>query len=174
MCVLLHLFYVGLFNGARGTVYKFIFKGKCPVNILPDVQKAHNWSHREIPIVLVQMDQDLGGLTCVPGVPNVIPITSKPITRNKYNRIQLPLLPAHCSTIHSAQGLTAEYGVVLKPSLKKPFAYGLEYVGCSRAKSMDKIQILITPLRANHFCAYPTSLENIKQEYERLERTVNV
>lgn len=140
--------------------------------MLPDGQKAYNWYNREIPIVLVQMDQDLGDLTCVPGVRNVIPITSRSYTKNKFTRIQLPLLPAHASTIHSAQGLTAEFGVVLQPSQGRPFAYGLEYVGCSRAKSMDQLRILNHPLRVSHFNFDQTSLEKIKKEYDRLLSTV--
>jgi len=163
--------YIGLYNGARGTIYKFIFSGKCPLAVLPSVQKAHLWYNREIPIVLVQMDQDLGVLTCIPGVRNVIPITSRTYSKMHYTRIQLPLLPAHASTIHSAQGLTAEFGVVLQPSKAKPFAYGLEYVGCSRAKSMDDLWILQHSLKAYHFNFEEKSMRKIKEEYDRLERT---
>lgn len=171
-CNIFYFVTTGLYNGARGTVYKFIFRGICPVAVLPANRGPHCWINREIPIVLVQMDQDMGTLTCVPGVRNVIPITTKTYTRNKVSRIQLPLLPAHASTIHSAQGLTAEFGVVLQPSVGRPFAYGLEYVGCSRAKAMDELRILKYPLRANHLYSDRTAMEKIRKEYDRLERTI--
>ncbi len=153
---------------------KFLFKKKCPTRVLNTLSDAPRWKNREIPIVLVQMDQELG-FTCLPGVKNVVPISAKAYYKGGFSRIQLPIIPAHASTIHSAQGLTAEFGVVLQPSAGTPFAYGLEYVGCSRAKSMDQIHILINHLKTTHFSyAYPTSLRNIREEYVRLENTVGI
>ena len=55
-----------------------------------------------------------------------------------YYRWQLPLTPAAAITAHKAQGITAKYGVVYKPTFfsgspkAKPHTRGLEYVAISR------------------------------------------
>ena len=127
---------------------------------------------REPPVVLVQLD-DYKGTSVVPSVPNVVPVTAKAgraRIQNKYHRFQLPLRVAHCSTFHKAQGLTCRDGVVIRPSQKPPFAMGLEYVGISRATSMEKV-ILLSPFQHDkHFNNFPDLCAKVASEYERLRR----
>lgn len=159
----------GLYNGAMGTVIRFLFKKEPPPS---KAKKPYSEQPlRDIPIVLVQMDATLD-YTCLPGTPNVVPI--KAATTHlweKVSRIQLPLAIAHASTIHSVQGITAEYGIVLDP----PTAYnaqGLAYVACSRPRRLEDLWLL-GPLHKKHFEYGKESYKRIAKEYERLKALHN-
>ena len=89
---------------------------------------------REIPVIFVQMDED-NGISISTSKQAVIPFTMIESLAKlnhggvKYIRYQLPLIPAHCQTIHSSQGLTAMSDLVIEPSPSTPFEMALEY-GC--------------------------------------------
>jgi hypothetical protein len=51
---------LGIFNGTKGTVVGFGYSGKAPENRLPAVNTFHTVPEREIPIVFVKMDIDIG------------------------------------------------------------------------------------------------------------------
>jgi hypothetical protein len=149
-----------------GTVVHFGFRSRiCPSS--QHIVPLHKVRDREIPVVFVQMDQDLG-FSCMAAVPNVVPICPliKPLGKNAYRR-QLPLILAHALTIHSVQGITASNGVVLEPAKGKGFTYGLNYVACSRPQSLEELHI-VGALTAEHFSIPKTISKKIKQEYYRL------
>ena len=99
---------------------------------------------REIPIVFVKMDED-NGISITKEYQAVIPFWVIPSKKKidhegtKYVRYQLPLIPAHCQTIHSAQGLTASHDLVIAPSPGTPFEMALEYVAVSRVTKMSHL-----------------------------------
>ena len=115
-------------------------------------------------------------LTCMPGVPRVVPFVAKPsmiYLQHKYYRYQLPLAPAHCRTFHKAQGITAKFGMVVAPSTKKPFAMGVEYVAVSRAQKMEDV-ILTHPIREDHINSHGGVRRSITAEYRRLFTALTV
>jgi len=154
-----------LYNGALGTVVRFLFNERPPVRkVKPPYADL---PPRPIPIVLVQMDATLN-FSCLPDIPNVVPIKAATTHLvDKVSRIQLPLAIAHASTIHSVQGLTAEYGIVLEPPTTYN-AQGLTYVACSRPRSIDNFWLL-GPLHKKHFEYGKEAYKKIAKEYERLE-----
>ena len=124
-------------------------------------------ANREIPIVFVQMNQDNRisvSHTTFTAIPSDISITQNRIS---YTRHQLPLILAHCQTIHSAQGLTAKDDVVIEPSPKYPFAMALEYVAISRVTSLRNLHLL-RPVKDIHFTSHNESRQMIANEMERL------
>lgn len=148
-----------------GTVLRFLFTGPCPPrNAKPPYAAL---PPRPIPIVLVKMDAALSH-SCLSDIPNVVPISAETSSIGEgTNRIQLPLFPAHASTIHSVQGLTAEHGIVLTPSTSYN-AQGLMYVACSRPRKMEDI-LLLAPLTTKHFTYGIPTFAKIDAEYKRLE-----
>ena len=74
-------------------------------------------------------------------------------------------------TVHSAQGITSEAGIVGFPTVGTPFTRGLEYVIISRATKRENI-ILMSPLFPWHFNhpKYSVDRELIRSEYDRLAR----
>jgi len=55
-----------------------------------------------------------------------------------FNRIQFPIIPAYCVTIHKSQGQTlANIGLIMEADA---FAHGLIYVALSRVQSWDRIK----------------------------------
>jgi hypothetical protein len=166
----------GLYNGAMGTVWGFVFRGD---GVLPrDMSGGQRLfgdmddKQREIPVVLVQMDGDDHSFpySCSTSVPRLVPITeiqSAGLVCGEYVRFQLPILPAEARTGHSVQGYTAHGGVVVEPGSN--FFAG-DYIAISRAKSKEGV-ILLAPLQEINF-ANPTHngyRDLIKKEYERLE-----
>jgi len=161
---------IGVFNGAIGTVVGFCFEGlisSVPVPLIKDFQ-IHG--SREIPIVLVQMDQLSYCAT------NILPFAAEidedhPLKTNGkvFYRKQLPLELAYASTVHKYQGLTAQFDVIVDPA-RNPFAMGLEYVAISRTKSLKHLHF-IRPLEAHHFESnrFKKDLELVHKEYSRLE-----
>ena len=162
---------IGLYNGALGTVVGFCFENKLPnVKIVKNILSPEN-NGREMPIVLVQFDVPTG-FSVSSLKSNVIPISAIPkMIAEGYNRFQLPLVVAHALTIHSQQGQTAIDDVVLYPTKqgRRPFTDGLEYVGISRVRSLEKLK-LASILELNHFNhkSYKTHKKNIENEYIRL------
>ena len=69
------------------------------------------------------------------------------------------------------KGQTAIDDVVLYPTKqgRRPFTDGLEYVGISRVRSLEKLK-LASILELNHFNhkSYKTHKKNIENEYIRL------
>jgi hypothetical protein len=166
----------GLYNGAMGTVWGFVFRGD---GVLPrDMSGGQrlfgdmNDKEREIPVVLVQMDGDDQSFTysCSTSVPRLVPITeiqSACLVCGEYVRFQLPILPAEARTGHSVQGYTAHGGVVVEPG--STFFAG-DYIAISRAKSKENV-ILLAPLEEVNFAnpSHDGYRDMIKKEYDRLE-----
>ncbi|KAJ1449378.1 hypothetical protein M885DRAFT_98727 [Pelagophyceae sp. CCMP2097] len=118
-------------------------------------------------------DPNRGGadeLTCLPDQPRVVPFVAVPSRtklKHRFFRYQLPLVVAHCRTVHKAQGLTAKNGIVVQPSPKKPFTMGLEYVAISRGCKLGDV-ILLNPLRPNHISWHGENRRCVAREYRRL------
>ena len=135
-----------------------------------------------LPIVLVQLDggrrQDgstwgYDGPSCMPQVPRVVPFSSEACMHRfgkgagAVTRWQLPLEPAHASTVHLAQGLTAEDGVVVKPPKGAGRNMGLMYVALSRAKIISAVKLL-SRLTENHLTGHAAERRAVTLEYQRL------
>ena len=183
----------GLYQGAIGTVVAFGFPpGVNPStfsNMTIDQAAAANYSPF---LVYVQLDNAIDGKnfkTCVEGLPGVVCISAiemdTKLDGGSATRWMLPLLLAHASTLHKAQGLTCTNGVVLKPPriAKKTASHdaegaelGLAYVGFSRVTKLDGAQglILLDVLRPEHFMTRPVTRRAIRREYERLRSLPNV
>ena len=105
---------------------------------------------REIPIVLVQLDDDSKYKL---SKNNVVPIMAVECLQkvilgdDKYTRWQLPLLPAHARTTHSCQGITAWTDIIV--DVRNQF-YGGLYVAISRAKELSRI-FLTEAMKPKHF-----------------------
>jgi hypothetical protein len=89
------------------------------------------------------------------------------------NRYQLPLVLAHATTVHKAQGQTCPFGVVFRPpDLSKVFerTMGLCYVGCSRAVQLAGPTglVLLGRVTKEHFMSGNDQRSGIGQEYARL------
>mmetsp|Transcript_21643 Transcript_21643/g.67832 ORF Transcript_21643/g.67832 Transcript_21643/m.67832 type:complete len:183 (+) Transcript_21643:463-1011(+) len=132
---------LGLYRGALGTVVGFVFEQEAPSDesrIASIQEVAEDDEDREIPVVLVQMDEHYKGPSCIEGVPRIVPFRATPSSsaiQGKYTRYELPLVVAHARTIHKAQGLTAKHGLVIIPETRAPVNLGLYYVAQSRASS---------------------------------------
>ena len=159
----------GLFNGAMGTVYGFVYEGSGPNknNICKRFSKIEE-KEKEIPIVLVQMDDESIPYTCIKGIPRLVPFTAIPgaNVKESYCRLQIPLLVAHARTAHSVQGLTAKEGVVLDPT--SSFFAG-NYIGTSRATELSKL-FLLKPLNEKNFSFEPEHRNNVDNFYKNLRR----
>ena len=91
----------------------------------------------------------------------------------KYIRYQLPLIPAHCQTIHSSQGLTAKSDLVIEPSPSTPFEMALEYVAISRVTRLSHLHTL-SPFRPIHFNYRNSYRQWISDEMNRLKQTLSI
>ena len=69
--------------------------------------------------------------------------------------------------VHGNQGANAYTGLVYEPSPKQPFAMGMDYVGISRATSIQSLHLL-SPIKAHHFTSHQMQRFRIAQEYRRL------
>lgn len=153
----------------------FVFSRQRPENNdrMPLRKNFHKLNAREIPIVLVELDQQIN-YSISPIIPNLIPIgkfCSDTQIKGHYFRYQLPLDLAHCSTTHKRQGVTATFGAVILPTeySKTPFSRGLEYVQLSRARKLEDI-ILLSKFHKNHFESHYFERQSIAKEYQRLEK----
>jgi hypothetical protein len=165
---------IGLFNGAMGTVYGFVYQGRGPAQSVPGEPPRKYCTlteeEREIPIVLVQMDgsDETFPYSCSRSIPRLVPIisiaSSAEIICGGYRRMMVPILPAHARTGHSVQGYTGYYGVVVYPGSK--FFAG-DYVAISRAKDIDEI-ILMDALQDIYFRRDIPYKKLVDIEYERL------
>ena len=113
--------------------------------IVNDQQSSY--LQKELPVVFVQMDNDVG-YSVIPSIPNVIPFMEQCDVTEKYSknyfRWQIPLVAAFATTTHKMQGSTVKGNCVTIPSLKSPWARGLDYVANSRATELSKL-FLIRP-----------------------------
>ena len=161
--------YLGIFNGAKGKVVAFAFSYD-PDIIANDQQSSY--IQKELPMVFVQMDNDVS-YSVIPSIPNVIPFTEQCDVTEKYGknyfRWQIPLVAAFATTTHKMQGSTVKGNCVTIPSLKSPWARGLDYVANSRATELSKL-FLIRPLKEQHFTSHAKEREIIDQEYFCLSR----
>ena len=160
---------LGIFNGAKGKVVAFAFSYN------PDDTVIHQRTsnvQKELPVVFVQMDNDVG-YSIIPGIPNVVPFTEQCDVTERYlkvyHRWQIPLVAAFATTTHKMQGSTVKGNCVTIPSLKCPWARGLDYVANSRATELSKL-FLLRPLKSQHFTSHEKERNKIDAEYARLSR----
>jgi hypothetical protein len=178
---------LGVFNGCIGTVVAIAFSDNKPhiPSSMPEqsMAKTHD---REQPIVMVQMDDDVGfSISNEPDKKNILPFFAKcsfyhtfTAGGKRFHRYCLPLALASATTCHKAQGITAKYGIVVDPSdiyswSKKQYAFatGLEYVACSRTTSMEdnKLLLLGHGLCKNHFTLHHSASKNLRNDWEMIE-----
>jgi hypothetical protein len=169
---------MGLFNGAMGTVYSFVYSGEGPAS---DMRKPTNFSRleyteRELPIILVRMDgidnisdpsKSTFRYSCSNSVTRLIPIApivGQKAIKTNYHRVQYPLAVAHARTAQSMQGYTAHHGVVVATG---SMFFAGDYVAISRAKSLEQVWLL-HPLLSKNVTSHPTFRVSIEVEYARL------
>jgi hypothetical protein len=165
----------GLFNGAMGTVWGFVYQGAGPQT--DEERVPSNFSmledyQRELPILLVRMDgtDESFPYTCYDNVSRLVPIS--PIANDArisidgrcYARWQIPILIAHARTGHSIQGFTSKYGVV--NDVGSNFFAG-EYVALSRAMEIERVYLL-RALKESNFLGHETYRMAVHLEYKRL------
>ena len=135
--------------------------------------EAHN--NQDLPVVLVQMDNDIG-YSVSETIPNVVPFTesfdSSEMYLRQYRRWQIPLVAAFATTTHNMQGSTIRGNCVTSPSLYSPWARGLDYVANSRVTELKNLYLL-RPLRENHFHTHHKERAAIAKEYSRLASKFN-
>jgi hypothetical protein len=160
----------GLYNGAMGSVWGFVYERDSHELPLRDLRFADMAKEeREIPIVLVQMDGDdeTFPYTCDSDVPRlvpIVPIQSQGRVNGDYLRMQLPILPAEARTAHSVQGYTAKDGVVVDPG---SMFFAGDYTAISRATCKEKV-ILLAPLQEKFFTRDTTHRHLVEKGYDRL------
>jgi hypothetical protein len=112
----------GIYNGALGSVFGFLFPGNDPATAVPSESRAielglDRTPAAEMPIVLVRMDRhDDKGYTgdqyfkdadgrVIAGYDDVVPFTvaNQAMNKDGVSRFQIPIAPAHACTIHSSQ-----------------------------------------------------------------------
>lgn len=166
---------LGIFNGSKGTIVGFAFRGIIPNELMPKRNSFHELIQREIPTVFVKMDLEIGH-SISSHQDSIIPFVAICSPEDKYHknyhRWQLPLETAFACTTHKMQGSTTKHGAVIEPSKSKPFARGLDYVAPSRPTEISKL-ILLGPLTETHFNSFPQERYAIRQEYDRLRRLFN-
>ena len=165
---------LGLYNGAMGTVWGFVYEGSAPVagvTLQKDFYKESN--ERELPTILVRMDGTDGNdsmfpYSCSPKVSRLIPISpilSKCRILDDYYRLQYPIMPAHARTGHSVQGMTAYSGATVDPGSQ--FFAG-DYVAISRAKLLAQL-LLLHPVLPSNFQKHSKFMVVVDKEYKRLD-----
>eukprot|EP01034_Spumella_vulgaris_P022620 gene22620-28757_t len=120
----------GLYNGAMGTIWGFVYQGGGPqteAQRMPTNFGDLEDYERELPIVLVQMDgfddpldpsKSTFPYSCHSSVPRIVPLVAVSnssrlkIGEGKYTRFMVPFVVAHGRTGHSIQGYTSPYGIV--------------------------------------------------------------
>ena len=162
---------IGIYNCAKGKVIAFAFCND-PNRMMdtPDINSIHY--QKEIPIVFVQMDNDIG-FSVSSSIPNVIPFSEHCDLKDKfdshYHRWQIPLRAAFATTTHKMQGSTVKGNCVTIPSLNCPWARGLDYVANSRATELNKL-FLLRALKPENFTSHEEQRKLIDNEYARLAR----
>jgi len=163
---------LGLTNGAIGTVKEVIFREDRQIRPNLTLKERVADGYQSLPLIVLEMDEAHWNLS-VPGFKGIarrVAIQSeKTRIQHKgtyYEREQLPLRPAHARTIHSCQGLTAEFGVLFDGRLC--FSAFQAYVALSRARRLQDVHLvhkLTLEMLLNHI---PTR-QIIDREYIRLE-----
>lgn len=92
-------------------------------------------------IVFVQMDSELdveapprfkSAFEHMRGVVAFSAVAQENDIERRYTRFQLPIVPAFATTYHKAQGVTAKFGLVMKPPqlrIRGGIELGMAYVG---------------------------------------------
>lgn len=141
----------------------------------------------QIPIVLVQIDEEFWtavleskfntslpilsryeGMLRVIAIPPMKSTSTFILNKKNVHRIQLPLIPAFCLTIHKAQGLTKE--LVLYFASDMQFARALSYVAISRCTCLNGLYIVGRPLEHLHFVQRGIDNDVIIAETDRLRK----
>jgi hypothetical protein len=121
-----------------------------------------------------QHDKDLLQYSCSDDTPRLIPFTilqsesCVKVRGGKYHRHQYPLLPAHATSVHKSQGITASNGSVIDISSTDFKALGMAYVALSRNKVVEDLHLLqkLTPSQFLINNKYKIAIE---LEYARLK-----
>jgi hypothetical protein len=178
---------LGLYNGSTGTVTAIAFAGAPPSDdcaadgLLRSTAEQAAERNSRVPIVFVRFDSYTGDPFFSPENGEewpaddprrrIVPVTavaSNKKLRHKFERWQLPLVPAHAKTVHTSQGRTTD--VVYNPlgNARKTFAMGLDYVAVSRPRTLRGLT-LRSPLSQEHFAAKQDERERVAAEYARLD-----
>ena len=178
---------IGIYNAARGRIVAFAFSKAGPMMVAPpstvSTSASSLLSHtttffpdddNEKALVFIQIEGASADSPCgtvLPSHHGVIPVAMQQskctFGNKKYRRFQFPLEPQNWGTVHGNQGANAYNGLVYEPSPKQPFAMGMDYVGISRATSIQSLHLL-SPIKAYHFTSHPMQRFRIAQEYRRL------
>ena len=165
---------LGIYNGAKGKIVGFAFTYD-PSCVSVGEMSLENENNRDLPVVLVQMDNDIG-YSVSANLPNVVPFTeqfdSSEMYLREYRRWQIPLVAAFATTTHKMQGSTVRGNCVTSPSIFSPWARGLDYVANSRVTELKNLYLL-RPLRENHFHTHHKERAAIAKEYSRLASKFN-
>ena len=174
---------IGLTNGTIGKVMAFGFSDQVATSSATFIQPKDfhkiDPTKNPPPIVFVQflsLPIDIKD-TLIDGkiYKKVIPIC---VAKDEYHRLrvgnvlyyrwQLPFIPAAALNTHKVQGMSAENGIVYKPTYgRKPWARALEYVAISRCTSISNNKlILLKPLKVEHFTTPPHEYKWIHEAYE--------
>ncbi len=148
--------FLGLYNGALGTVIGFRFFGNVPsCRALP----KDYYGSQPHAIILVEMDDV--DITCDRTRPRIVSFGRhedhdrriKGTDGRSYIRSQFPLECAHASTIHKSQGITLtnkHAAIIVKPD---PTFMGGDYVAISRVTDLQHLH-LTRPVTAKHFTSH--------------------
>jgi len=162
--------FLGLYNGALGTVVSFYFLKKIPKQRAPP--KSFIGKQNDA-IIMVQMDDV--DISFGDGPPGLIPFARHQdyehqikINSRNYVRQQFPLECAHASTIHKAQGITLKNKDAAVMVEQRAVFMGGDYVAISRVTDLENLH-LTRAVSANHFTSHQSFRERIAKEYQRLQ-----
>jgi len=162
---------LGLVNAAMGTVYGFAYDGDSEAaTIMPSATRRDAATKRlQQPIVLVKFDERFySGVGVVPTVRGVVPIMAHDEDINfrggNWKRLQLPLILAQATTVHSCQGMTCTTHVMHPPDGAGRRA--LLYTALSRVTSMLGLTLL-AEVTASHFTAGVAKIKTIVAFYDQ-------
>jgi len=177
-------FYSKLVPGTMGTIVGFVYTSDVqacgpPLPGASFEEAVTSPEQPQIPLVLFQADAKFyRGESCLPHLPRVVPLyptTSYVYLHGvKYIREQLPMSPAMASTVHQAQGTTAEVHVMVPPGgTYHNFARGLFYSALSRGTTLAGLMPLKYRITAAMFTKFKSSIAAIDAEYVRLRALAN-
>jgi len=174
---------MGLSNGGTGTVVGFVFPAAVKDTLDPAASAADvaaGGANPPLPALLVQFDKSFfpHAASALPTMERVVPVMPTKTTINcggrEYDRVQLPLCAATCTTVHACQGMTCQQHVMM-PAANRPnqkqrqFTRSLLYVQLSRVTCLLGLFLLLA-LQAKDFTNYSPLLVPIAAEYARLRR----
>jgi len=173
-------FYSGLVPGATGTVVGFVYSSDASFGLaLPGADfntAVISDEQLQLPLVLVQFDAKYySGNSCHPTLPRVVPIypktSSVEYNGEKYVREQLPLEAANASTVHQAQGTSAEQHVMCPPGARyADFTRALFYVAISRCTTLAGLFLILFKATSSMFTKHRKEVAEIEAEYVRLRQ----